>query len=150
MTVQEIMTKKVISVSPDTSVSAVAELLFDGNLTGVPVVDSENYVIGIVTEYDLVSKHEHFHIPTYTKIIGQLQTSKKDSHTQAHLANVQSLTVGDIMTHDVVTLREFDDVSKAASIFSTQRINPLPVLDGNRKLIGIVSRADLVKLLKNP
>ncbi len=143
------MTKRVITVNFDTPISAVAELLFDGNLTGVPVVDEQNYVIGIVTEYDLVSKHEHLHIPTYTKLLTQLRASKNDTNTKRQIESVQALQVGDIMTRSVVTLREDEDISRAADIFSEQRINPLPVLNSEQKLVGIVSRADLVKLLKH-
>lgn len=148
MKVNEIMTKDVVSIGADASISQVAELLFDDNLTGVPVVDGQKHVIGILTEYDLLSRQDHVHIPTYMKLLSQFKIAKSDKSVQQEISKVQSLRVFDIMTRPVVTISENTDVSEAARIFADERINPLPVVDGNGVLVGIISRADIVKLFK--
>lgn len=148
MKVHEIMTKDVISINDEAPISQVAELLFDDNLTGVPVVDGSKHVIGILTEYDLLSRQDHIHIPTYMKLLSQFKIAKSDSTVQQEIAKVQSLKAKDIMTHPVVTISEQTDVSEAARIFADERINPLPVVDADGALVGIISRADIVKLFK--
>jgi len=148
MKVGEIMTKDVMSIGADAPISQVAELLFDYNLTGVPVVDEQKHVIGILTEYDLLSRQDHIHIPTYMKLLSQFKIAKSDKAVQQEISNVQSLLASDIMTRPVVTISEDTDVSEAARIFADERINPLPVVDSNGALVGIISRADIVKLFK--
>ncbi len=148
MKVNEIMTRDVISIGADASISQVAELLFDDNLTGVPVVDEQKHVIGILTEYDLLSRQDHIHIPTYMKLLSQFKIAKSDKSVQQEISKVQSLQASDIMTRPVVTISEDTDVSEAARIFADDRINPLPVVDHNGILVGIISRADIVKLFK--
>lgn len=148
MTVRDIMTHDVINVQPDTPVSQIAELLFDKGLTGVPVVDAENHVQGIITEYDLVSRGEHIHIPTYMKLLAQFKAAGDKSAVRHEINKVQSLRASDIMTHPVVTIGPDTEVAEAARIFADEHINPLPVVDTSGVLAGIVSRADIVKLFK--
>lgn len=148
MLVKEIMTKKVITVKEDDPISRLAELLFDENLTGVPVVDDSNHVMGIVTEHDFISREKHIHIPTYVALLSQFKTMKKDSSVTQELERIQSLKVKDLMTHPVVTLSQETNVSEAARIFSEDRINPLPVVNKDGALVGIISRADIVNLFR--
>lgn len=149
MHISDIMTQDVISITVDTPVSTVADLIFDKNLTGMPVVDPERHVVGIVTEYDLLSRGEHIHIPSYMKLLSQLKVAGDKGNVQQSIEQIQSLKAEDIMTKPVVTISPETEVSEAARIFSEDRINPLPVVDTDGKLVGIVSRADIVKLFKS-
>lgn len=142
------MTKTVISVAPTATVAEIAHLLFDKNLSGLPVVDSARKVIGIVTEYDLMSRHMSVHIPTYMSLLETLTSSQGSTRIMDELEAVRRTTAEAIMTTPVVTVKEDTPVEEAARIFSDQRINPLPVVDKAGKLVGIVSRADIVKLFK--
>lgn len=146
MLIKEIMTKEVITVDPDTPLHDVARLLFDHNLTGMPVVEKDGKVVGIVTEYDLMSRSDNTHLPTYLKVLSEF-----DFHQAKPLKNViekvQELRVRDIMTERVIVLGPEEAVEEAAEIFSKQHINPLPVVEDGR-LVGIISRADIVKLFK--
>lgn len=148
MHVASIMTKKVVSVVPGATVAEIAHLLFDKNLSGVPVVDDARQVVGIVTEYDLMSRHMSVHIPTYMSLLETIATSQGSTRIMDELEAVRRTTAEAIMTSPVVTVKEDTAVEEAARIFAGQRINPLPVVDKAGKLIGIVSRADIVKLFK--
>jgi CBS domain-containing protein len=143
--VSEIMTREVITVSPETPIHEVARLIFDRNLTGMPVVDGEGKVVGIITEYDLMSRSEHIHLPTYMNLLGQLGGGNKQ--IAGAIEKIQHLEAKDVMTAEVVTVTPYLEVEKAADIFASQHINPLPVVEEGR-LVGIVSRADIVKLFK--
>lgn len=149
MQVKDIMTKQVITANEKMPVFELAELLFDKNLTGMPVVDEEKHVVGIVTEYDLLSREEHIHIPSFMKLWGQLKVAGDKKHKiKREINKILSLKVGDIMTRPVVSVSEETKVAEAARIFADEHINPLPVVDENGVLVGIVSRADIVKLFK--
>lgn len=147
MQVQEIMTPKVISVMPTTPVYEVASLIFDHNLTGMPVVDNENQVVGIITEYDLMSRSEHIHLPTYVNLLKELAEGSPTRELTGAIEKIQHLKAQDLMTTPVVSVSPDTPVEKAAEIFSEQHINPLPVIEEG-KLVGIISRADIVKLFK--
>lgn len=147
MKIQNIMTKETITVTEDTPVFEVAELLFDRNLTGMPVIDSECHVIGIITEYDLLSRSEHIHIPTYIKLLSQFKAAgSESSNIKKEINKIQELEARDVMTKPVVTVSPDTEVAEAARIFTDEHINPLPVVDGQGILVGIISRADIVKL----
>lgn len=145
MLVHNIMTKDVIAVTADTPISEIAELLFDHNLTGMPVLDEDRHVVGVITEYDLMSRSEHIHLPTYMNLLRQLGSGNK--HVSGAIEKIQRLKANDVMTGEVVTVSPYLEVEKAAEIFVSQHINPLPVVESGR-LVGIISRADIVKLFK--
>lgn len=149
MTVDHIMTRKVISVTPDTPLNEVAGLLFDKHVTGVPVVDPQNKVVGIITEYDLMSPQFKIHIPTFVTFLESL--SKHDSDSFEYKDQVEKFShvrARDIMTREVITVHPETSISTLVETITSKRINPVPVVDAVGKLVGIVSRADLVKLLK--
>lgn len=147
MHVSEIMTKEVITVTPETPIHEVASLIFDKNLTGMPVIDQFWHVVGIITEYDLMSRSEHIHLPTYLNLLKQLTKGSNTKEISSSIQKIQSLAAKDLMTREVVTVAPETPIEDAAQIFADQHINPLPVVkDG--MLIGIVSRADIVKLFK--
>lgn len=149
MQVKEIMTKDVVSVGENTPVGELATILFDKHITGMPVVDENNHVIGIITEYDLLSREEHIHVPSYMKLLGQFKVVGDKKHQIGHeIEQVLNLKASDIMTKPVVTVSPETAVAEAARIFADERINPLPVVDNDGVLAGIVSRADIVKLFK--
>jgi len=148
MHVKDIMTTSVIHVTTETPVSQVADLLFDKNLTGMPVVDENKHVVGMITEYDLLSRQEHIHIPSYMKLLSQFKVAGDKRAVKNEIDKILTLKASDIMTRPVVTISPETEVSEAARIFSDDRINPLPIVDSNGQLAGIVSRADIVKLFK--
>ncbi len=148
MDIKTIMTKNVISCNLETTVAEIAHLLFDRNLTGMPVVDKAGKVVGIVTEYDLMSKNMGVHIPTYMRLLESLGQSEVGTRIRDELEAILRTTAREIMTDKAVTVRPDSTVESAALIFSEQRINPLPVVDKAGMLVGIVSRADIVKLFK--
>lgn len=146
MKIKTIMTQKVFTVSPDSTVAEASILIFKYNLSGLPVVDEGNYVVGIVTEYDIMSKPLKVNIPIYINLLETVGAETGNTKVQDEVEAIRRTTVGEIMTVPVVTIAPDEEIAVAARIFSEQRINPLPVVDKKNKLVGIVSRADIVKL----
>jgi len=148
MKVEAIMTKEVISVHADATVAEIAHILFERNLTGVPVIEQDGTVIGIITEYDLMSRNMAVHIPTYVRLLESLEGEQSGTRMMDEMEAIRRTTARAIMTAPVVTLWKETTVDEAARIFSEAHINPLPVVDEQGKLAGIVSRSDIVKLFR--
>ncbi|OHA43198.1 MAG: hypothetical protein A3G03_02165, partial [Candidatus Taylorbacteria bacterium RIFCSPLOWO2_12_FULL_44_15c] len=117
---------------------------------GVPVVDEENKLVGILTEYDLIEKSSSIHLPTFQKILENLKVLKQDSSEfQKEVREVSALKVRDVMNNDPLTLEpeaSFDEMVKAFR--EHHRVNPIPVIDKNKKVVGVVSRFDVLKPLQ--
>lgn len=150
ISVQDIMTKDVVSVKPITSLSEAAHLLAEHGFDGVPVVDEHNQLVGILTEYDLVSKGSAIHIPTFQTILENLSVFRKDdARFKSEVAELTSLKVKDIMNNDPLTLRNDAAYEEVVVAFRDHhRVNPIPVINENRTVVGVVSRFDVLKPLR--
>lgn len=147
MRVGEIMMTKVISVQADTTITKVAELLFEHDLTGVPVVNQEDKVIGMITEHDLVTSASRIHLPTYLNLLDRLKVEESAGEdVNETIEKIQAITAEDIMTEPVTSVTEQAQVEDVARIFFSEHVNPIPVVGEQKKLVGIVSQADIVKL----
>jgi CBS-domain-containing membrane protein len=145
MKVIEIMSTNVVTCRADATVAEIARLMFDQHLSGLPVVDDDNRVIGLVTEQDLVSKHARFHLPSYIQILGGvLPIGGRESDRE--LRHILASTARDIMSTRPVTVSPDTEVDDVASLMVDKNANPLPVTEDGR-LAGIISHSDIIRLL---
>lgn len=146
MQIKDIMTKNVISVNKDTSLSEAADLLFNNQLSGLPVVENQQ-VVGIVTEGDLITNYDHLHIPSYIKFLKCLTDGRQcPLKFQNDYKKMIQLKVEAVMNKQVMTVNQEAQINEAVEIFRQHRINPLPVVDQDNKICGIISRSDIIKL----
>ncbi|OGM98570.1 MAG: hypothetical protein A2817_03780, partial [Candidatus Yanofskybacteria bacterium RIFCSPHIGHO2_01_FULL_39_8b] len=139
------MTKEVVSVFPETSLFEVAKILYNNQFTGMPVIDQNEILVGIITEYDLISMESEMptHIPTLQKIF---QTIPAGEGYEKEIEKLFLLKVKDVMNPDPLVLFGDATLEETVNTFKEHhRVNPIPVLDSQKKIIGIVSRSDLVK-----
>jgi CBS domain-containing protein len=142
-TVREVMTGSVVSVTPDMSIKDVARLLVDRRISGLPVVDADGVVVGVVTEGDLLVKEQDttsIHRRPLARIFGESR------ETRAMLAKAEARTAGEAMSAPAITITADAPIHEAASVMIDRKVNRLPVVD-NGKLLGIVARADVVRTL---
>lgn len=141
MNVRDVMTRTVASVRPETPLREVAMLLLDKEISGVPVVDGEGAVLGVVSEGDLLMKEQGAaairHRPL-ARLLGESQESR------VQIAKLESRTAGEAMTAPAVTIGSGRRITEAAALMTTKKVNRLPVVD-NGRLVGIVTRADLIR-----
>src|SRR6185436_7806064 len=98
VTVADIMTTKIISVHPETGIAEVAKLINEYKLNGLPVVDKDNVLMGIVTEYDLIGGESGIHLPTLQSILSKLSVLHKDkSEFRKDIESVSKLTAKEVM-----------------------------------------------------
>ncbi len=147
MLIKDIMTKNVITVSTEDSVEKCAKLLQENDISGLPVIDEEDHVVGIVTEGDLIRRASRIKAPGYLEILGGLIYLGSPKKFVDELQRAMAVTAGQLMSTDVVSIRPDDKVEKAATVMVEKGINRLPVLDVRDKLIGIVSRRDIMGCL---
>lgn len=144
VTAKDIMTKEVISAHSDTPILDVAKLLAEHNFDGIPITDPDNKLIGIVTEYDLINKTSAVHLPTLQVVLKNLpQFKKEEAHFQQEIL---SLKASDIMNKEPLTLTQDVSYEEIIKLFREHhRVNPIPVIDNDHKILGVISRFDVLR-----
>lgn len=148
-TVADIMDSDPVSVSPDADVRTVISILQDHDLPGVPVVDEDNRVEGIITESDLVISDEEadFHLPHYVNIMGGIVFLESTKHFEERAKKAFAATAAEMMTADPITVEPDEPAEHAAKLISEKHHNRLPVVDDQGRLVGVVTRVDVLSAL---
>ena len=141
----DIMTKDVITVKKETSIGELSELLVKNKISGVPVVDDGGHIAGIVTEADIIVKDTELHFPRYFKLLDGIIYLESLNKFKLNLKKHLAIKVEDIMTVKVKTIKPDTPVKEIADLMLSMKINRLPVVDNDNKVVGIVTRADIVK-----
>lgn len=138
--VRDVMTQNVIKVREDADINEVATLLSENRISGLPVVDIEDRVIGMITEADVLAmvgmKKGHTFKDVIRHLLGEPLSGPK-----------RSKRLRDVMTKPVITTGPEADIREIALTLDEKRIKRLPVVDEQGKLIGVISRADIVRAI---
>jgi CBS domain-containing protein len=147
MNAKDVMTTEVITVRPETTVPELAKILAEKSISGAPVVDADNRLIGVVSEGDLLHRAE---TGTERRVQRRrswwLDSVAAEEELARDYVKAHGRTVADIMTHGVISVDETTDLGEIAMLLETKRIKRVPVVS-NGRLVGIVSRANLVRAL---
>lgn len=149
MKVKDIMEKKVIAVSPDAKITEVAKILFEKRFHAVPVAE-EGKIIGIITENDFFTRDtRNVFLPSYIEFIkGSKVADKLAKEKQEKVDELINLTARDIMTKDCVSILGDMNVEDLLEFFRETKFTSLPVVDSGDKLVGIITLADIIGLIK--
>jgi len=148
MFARDIMTKMVITVTPDTLVSDIARLLIENGISALPVVDGNGEVIGMVSEGDLTGRGEIQRIECRDWWLAMFAEGETISPEFIAEIKLQKHQAHEIMSTPVITVNESADITEIAKILSEYHIKRVPVLRDNL-VVGIISRADLVLAFAN-
>jgi CBS domain-containing protein len=140
MKVREVMTSTVCSVTPETPLKEVAQLLVERRVSGVPVLDANGTVLGVVSEGDFLDREAS----AGQRPRGPLWWTWAAGADRRAIERMHATTAGAAMTSPAVTIEANRPLSEAAAVMARAQINRLPVVDDG-KLVGIVSRADVVR-----
>jgi CBS domain-containing protein len=141
--VRDVMTTEVVTVEPSTPFKEIAARLAQHRISAVPVVDAGRRVLGIITEADLLLKQEH---PDPKADISLIWTRRR----RRERAKAAAAVAGKLMTAPAATVAPTATVTEAARRMHTAGVKRLPVVDETGRLVGIVSRADLLKVFTRP
>src|SRR4030042_545747 len=140
---KDIMTRDVITVKPATTVEDFARILMKHGISGAPVVDDNENLMGIVTENDLIRKNSRLHIPTVLRLFDAFITIGT-SKLEVEIKKMASSTVGEICTRNVITVGDETSMEDVATIMTEKNVHILPVLKEG-KLAGILGKKDIIK-----
>lgn len=140
MNVADVMTQPVLSVTARTTLRDAAAVMATHGVSGLPVVDDHDRVVGVVSESDVLAK-QRTPRPRRAGLAGRAARARQG----ALAAKASAVTVADAMTTPAVTVEADVPVASAASLLLEREVERLPVVDGEGRLLGIVTRADLVR-----
>ena|SRR5919197_4330488 len=148
LTVGDIMDREPVTAAPEDDVGSLIKLLRERELPGVPVVDGDGTLVGMVTESDLVLRGDDsdLHLPHYIEIFGGVVFLEPLQHLEDKLRKAFANRVEEMMTADLDTISPGASVHEAARLISRSGHNRLPVVEGT-KLVGIVTRVDCLEAL---
>lgn len=147
MYVKDIMTKEVFTVNENDTVEKCANILSTKNLSGLPVVDDNNKVIGIVTEGDLIKRASRIEGPPVLEVLGGIFYLETPNKFMERLKKLTGSIVKEIMTKDIITIDPDKELEDAATLLVRKKIKRLPVVDKEGNLVGIISRKDIMHYL---
>lgn len=145
MLAKDVMTKDVTAVKADTPVPEIAELMATRGIHGVPVVDDNECVVGMVSEDDVLLKHDQFHVPHRLALFG-LYVVPEEMLIRAYGDHHGNALARDVMERKVVTFDEETDVDTIAETMVRKHIDRVPIRHGC-KLAGILSKSDILRAI---
>jgi CBS domain-containing protein len=128
-TVADVMTTRVLTAHPSMPLKELARVLAEHRISALPVLDTDDRLIGVVSERDL--------------LVGRAHPNSRRAH--AEIAQAAGDTVGEIMTRSPITIAADAGLAEAARLMTGNRVKRLPVLDRDGSLVGVISRGDLVR-----
>ena len=143
---KDIMTTDVIVANKNDIIANVANLLIKEKIGGLPVVDEENKVVGIISETDIMKKESHVDSPRMLNFIQGIIFLDDMKKFEDEMRAIAAYKVEDLMSKDIITVNTFDYV---ANVMINKSINRVPVVDENNFLKGIICRYDIIKAMYN-
>ena len=144
--VKDIMTKEVISVSPETEITDAAKILLEKRINGMPVVDPFGRLVGIICQSDLVAQQKSIPIPSVFTLLESFIPLTSMKRIDKEMEKIAALTVKQAMTPNPVTVGPETDIEDVAKLMVDKKYHTLPVMEGD-KVVGIVGKEDVLKTL---
>lgn len=143
MKIKEIMVKEVESMSPDISAKEAMDILFKLKISGLPVMDRDGKLVGMCTEKEILS----YLLPSYVYQVGSFVYEENTKAIKKKLEGLNEIKVNEIMRKEAVVVNEDATLFEVAKIMLTKNARRLPVIDGSKKVLGIVARCDVLRAM---
>jgi len=143
---RDIMTTEVLTVSPETSIAELSKTLENRQIGGVPVVDKDGRLVGVITQSDLLERARDLEMPPAVNILDFHFYLQIPSHLLRKVEKMLGTSVGDCMTPDPVTVAPDTPVSQIAALMAKQKVHTIPVVKAG-KIVGIIGKMDLVRAM---
>jgi CBS domain-containing protein len=144
--VKDIMTADVVSVTPQTDIGYAAKLLLEKKINGVPVVDDQGMVVGILCQSDLIVQQKKFPVPSLFTLLDGFVPMTSMKRLEADLQKMSAATVADAMSSNPVTVTPETTIEETANLMVEKNIHTLPVMQKGA-LVGIVGKQDILRTL---
>jgi CBS-domain-containing membrane protein len=147
LTAEDIMTRDVVTVSPDTEIVHAARLLLEKGFNGLPVVSGSGKLVGILCQSDLIVQQKRLPIPSLFTLLDGLIPLTSTKHMEKAFQKIAATRVADAMTPDPVRIRPQTTIEEVAALMVDRNFHTLPVEDEKGKLVGVVGKQDVLKTL---
>ena len=143
-TAKDIMTSNVITTTRAQPIKELSELFVTHKINGVPVVDDNGGVIGVVTQGDLIEQQKNLHIPTVIALFDAVLFIESAKKFEEDAKKLTGKTVNDIYHRNPITVTPSTETNEVATLMAEKDVHTIPVVDGG-KLIGIIGKIDVIK-----
>lgn len=150
MKISEIMSSPAITVTTETDIRSVARIMRENNISGMPVVDDRNRLLGVITEMDLIARHAPVHEPRYITVLSAYIPIHPGEYREykEQLRQTLAINASQLMRiDDVKTVTPDMDIEEALEMMLDPEVTILPVVK-DREVVGVVTRTDLVRLIE--
>ncbi|MDJ0535274.1 MAG: CBS domain-containing protein [Xenococcaceae cyanobacterium MO_207.B15] len=146
-TVADIMTPNPISVTPKTPLQEAITLLVEKKISGLPVIDEQGKLVGMISESDLMWQETGVETPPYIMLLDSVIYLQNPTRYEKEIHKALGQIVEDVMSDRPITVQSDQSVREAAKLMHDKRIRRLPVLDQKGKIIGIITQGDIVRMM---
>ncbi len=141
---KDIMKTSIISVAPDTGISKAVKILLDNHINGVPVINKQNELVGILCQSDLIFQQKKMSVPPIFTILDSIIPLSSSRKLEEELEKISAASVEQAMVAQPVTVAPETPISEIASLMVEKHFHTIPVVDGT-KLVGIIGKEDVLR-----
>jgi len=146
LTVKDIMTASPVTVTPNTEIVQAAKLLLENRINGLPVVDDDGKLVGIICQSDLIAQQKKIPLPSLFTLLDGFIPLKSTKQFDRELDKIAAITVAQAMTPEPYTVTPDTTLEEVATIMVNRNFHSVPVLSDGR-LVGIVGKEDILATL---
>jgi CBS domain-containing protein len=143
---KDIMTKNLVTISPDTEITHAAKLLLDSHVNGVPVVEKDGKLVGVLCQSDLIAQQKKIPIPSLFTFLDGFIPLTSLKKIEKNIQKIAAITVRDAMTKNPIRVHPDTDIEEIAALMVDKSFHTIPVED-NGKLVGIIGKEDILQTL---
>jgi CBS domain-containing protein len=146
LTVKDVMKTDIISVSPESEITHATKLLLENHINGVPVIDKNGKLVGIICQSDVIAQQKKLPIPSFFSFLDGFISLSSMKNLEKEVKKISAITVSQAMTPNPVTVRPDTLIEVVAALMVDNNFHTLPVVEGG-KLVGIVGKEDILRTL---
>ncbi|WP_107669007.1 CBS domain-containing protein [Cyanothece sp. BG0011] len=147
-TVAQVMTQNPITVTPQTPLSEAVKIIAEKKISGLPVVNEQGKLVGIISETDLMWQETGVEPPPYIMILDSVIYLQNPARYEKEVHKALGQTVGEVMSDKPISVKETQPLKEAAHLMHEKKIRRLPVVDeNNTKVIGILTQGDIIRTM---
>ncbi len=143
---RDIMSREVVTVHPDTEIVQAAHMMLDKHLGGLPVVDKEGHLKGIICQSDLMAQQRKIPLPSFFILLDSAIPLNSSQQIEHEIKKMAAIKVSDAMTPDPITVEPDTGLEDIATLMVKHNIHTIPVLERGW-LIGIIGKEDILRTL---
>ncbi len=143
---KDVMSREVVTVSPDTEISQAARMLLDKGFNGLPVTDPQGRLVGILCQSDLVAQQKKISLPSVFSLLDGFVPLSSMKDLDREMDKITALTVAAAMTPHPASVSPETGVDEVATLMTERNFHTIPVVDGGR-LVGIIGMRDILRAI---